>query len=135
MTAPAASRRFTHLWITWAILGVGSALTIIALNELGRPLPPGVWGWWALPGVLFGGGIEIAALIRPTRGDTLSEHVWSLQGGWRSLVVAFCLWVAWWLVTGDGWPSAGVAFLLWVAWHFALEAPEKPMPPASHRRR
>lgn len=123
--SPTTSKLFTHLWIAWAVLGVGSALAIIALNELGRALPSSVWAWWALPGIVLGGTIEIVALLRPGSGDTLSEHVWSMRGGWRSLVVVFCLWVAWWLISGDGWPSGGVAFLLWVAYHFALEAPEE----------
>lgn len=128
MTAPAVSRQFTILWIVWAVCGVGSAVALIVAHEIGVDTPRNVWAWWAIPGVLFGGTIEIAALIRPGAGDTLSEHVWQLQGGWRSLVVVFVLWVAWWLATGVAWPSAGIFFLVWCAWHFAFEAPTKPEP-------
>jgi hypothetical protein len=126
VTAPAASRLFTHLWIAWAVLGVGSALTIIAATEAGWAAPRHVWAWWSLPGIVGGGVLELAALLRPGRGDTLSEHVWKLQGGWRSLIVVTCGWLAWWLATGVAWPSAGIFFLGWVSYHFALEAPEKP---------
>jgi hypothetical protein len=122
----AASRLWTRLWIVWAVLGVGSALAIIVAQEIAVDLPRGVWAWWALPGVLGGGLLELGALLSPRAGDTLSEHVWRLDGGWRSLIVVACLWLAWWLATGVAWPSAGIFFLGWVAYHFALEAPEEP---------
>lgn len=109
---------WSRLWIAWGLGGVGSALAIIALQELNVPLPPHIWRWWAVPGLGGFALIEGAALLSPARGDTLSEHVWNLRGGFRSLSVTFMLWVAFWLASGNAWPSSGVFGCLWVAYHF-----------------
>jgi hypothetical protein len=124
-TAAPARTVWTRLWIIWAACGLGSALAIIGALELGWQAPPHIWLWWAIPGVVYGGALEIAALVSPGTGDTLSEHVWQMPVGWRSLISVYCLWGAWWLATGSAWPSVLIAFLLWCAWHFSFEVPEE----------
>lgn len=125
---PLASPLWARLWIAWAVAGLGTALALIIAGEAGVTLPARVWWWWALPGIGGGLALETVALLSPNRGDTLSEHVWRLEGGWRSIIVTFCLWAAWWLATGSAWPSAGIFFLVWTAWHFAFEGPTEPDP-------
>lgn len=121
---PTASRLWTRLWLAWALAGVGTALTIIAATEVGWQPPDGVWLWWAIPGVLGGGALELWALWDTRPGNTLSEIVVALGEGPLSLIVVGCLWLMWWLATGSAWPSAGIAFVGWCAWHWATWRPE-----------
>ena len=118
------SRSWTLTWIVWAVGGLGTALVLIVAIELGWNATGHVWWWWALPGAVGGATIEIAAIARRGRGDTLSEHVWAMDTSWRSLTVTTVLWLAWFLATADPWPSAGIFFLGWTAYHFALEGPD-----------
>lgn len=119
-----ASPIWAWLWLGWALGGVGTALAIIVAQELSMTLPHNIWRWWAIPGVLGGGTLEIVALTSGRKGDTLSEHIWQLQRGFRSIIVVFCLWAAWFLATASAWPSGPIFFMCWCAYHFAFEAPE-----------
>lgn len=48
-----------------------------------------LWLLWGIAGFI----LELAAIIHPGRGDTLSEQIWGLRGtGWFSLLIAFLLW-------------------------------------------
>lgn len=123
MSRPVAGPVWSRLWLAWAVLGVGSALALIAAHELGWAMPAHVWWWWALPGVLGGGALEVAALRNPDRGDTLSELVVAMGEGPLSLIVVGCGWLAWWLATGSAWPSAAIAFIGWCGWHWATWRP------------
>lgn len=114
-----------RLWATWAIVGLGSAVALIAAQELGVAVPARVWWWWAIPGVVGGGTLELWALRDALEGNTLSEITWGFDRGVKSFVSAVVLWLAWWLATGDAWPSAGIAFMLWFVWHVRFDGPRR----------
>lgn len=60
-----------------------------------------LWILWIAAGI----ALEIAALVRPAKGDTLSEHAWHLYQG----------------PLGQFFTFMGTAFLVWLAWHFAIK--------------
>lgn len=43
---------------------------------------------------MLGLSLEIFALLSPVKGDTLSEHIWSLRGtGYFSLIIFLLFWL------------------------------------------
>lgn len=62
-----------------------------------------VWSWAWLVWILVGVAIEIAALLRPAPGDTLSEHAWAVFA--NPTIGKFAAWMVF-------------AFLIWLAVHF-----------------
>lgn len=113
-----------RLWLIWSVLGLGSLLILLFLQELNAlVVTAGIWWVWAAPALGSFAVLEIWALVDRRRGDTYSEQIWAM-GDNRSIVVAACAWGAFALMTGDVWPSFGAFGLGWCAYHFWLEIPE-----------
>jgi hypothetical protein len=111
----------------WAVGGAISGALIQSWDILeyweNGHAPPWAWWVWVGIGVVTGSTLELYALFHPELGDTLSEQIWNLERGGRSLVVFLCLWAAWVVASGSTWPSFGVMFFIWAAYHFTRDAP------------